>query len=82
MENILFLLGYTTKRKVDFYRTTKRGRLHVKLDCMTANSCKIMIHHDLEGPSHYTIPLDSVPYKAIKEIKYRLLSVYGKSFEL
>jgi len=49
--DILLKLGYT-QEKGDFYKRTSRGRLHIKLDYMTKNRCKMDIHHDLIAKAH------------------------------
>jgi hypothetical protein len=80
IEEILLGLGYT--KKSDFFRETHSGRIHIKLNSITIDSCKLEIHHDLNGPTHFTVPFDQKPRKAYKEIIAKILLVHGKSFEL
>ena len=80
IKDILLKLGYTQK-KGDFYKRTSQGRLHIKLDSMTKNSCKMIIHHDLLAKVHYTVAFDPNPYKAWKQIENELFSIYGTSYE-
>lgn len=80
--DILRKLGYT-REKGDFYKSTSRGRLHIKLDSVTKNSCRIVIHHDLIAPRvHYTVAFNATPHKAWKQIESKLFLIHGTSFEL
>jgi len=78
---ILRKLGYI-QGKDDFYKKTLQGRLHIKLDSLSKNSCRMVIHHDIVSKVHYTVVFDATPHKAWKQIENELFSIYGTSFEL
>lgn len=81
IQSTLLKLGYTQFGN-NFYKKTSRGRLHVKLDFVKKNSCKMTIHHDVGATPHYTIAFDLVPHRAWKNIEKELFLTYGTSFEL
>lgn len=81
LAGILFELGYTRVRN-DFYKKTSVGRIHIKLDSISKDSCKFVIHHDLSARTeHYTTIFDPHPSRAWKQIKDKLFSIYGKNVE-
>ena len=81
LARILLQLGYVRDRN-NFYKQTSTGRIHIKLDSMTKDSCKIAIHHDLSArKGHYTTLFDHYPSRALKQIKDKLFSIYGKNIE-
>ena len=81
LARILLELGYVRDRN-NFYKKTSVGRIHIKLDSMSKDSCKIVIHHDLSArKGHYTTVFDPYPSRAWKQIKDKLSSIYGKNVE-
>lgn len=73
-------LGYkkrgNIKGFIHYYKPTRFGRIHIIINPIPKNRCKIKIHHDIssfhrgmKGITHYTRSFDPIPISSWRKIE-------------